>query len=80
MIPCPVLLLPFPAREPDIVPMEIDAMRRGPLTAEEKQRHRDEGLCLYCGLGKHLAANCPNMSERAKRNFKSQAAPSSGKA
>lgn len=34
-------------------PMQVDAQqvgqRRGPLTAEEKQRRRDNKLCLYCG-------------------------------
>lgn len=62
----------------DVVPMEIDAIRRGPLTAEEKQRRREQGLCLYCGQGQHTVANCPNMSERAKRNQKAK--PTSGKA
>ena len=66
------------ASSSDVVPMEIDAIRRGPLSAEEKQRRRNLGLCLYCGQGKHLVPDCPNMSERAKRNR--MAKPSSGKA
>ncbi|KAI0037945.1 hypothetical protein FA95DRAFT_1506271 [Auriscalpium vulgare] len=55
---------------------------RAPLTQEEKDRRRREGLCLYCGLGKHLISNCPNMSERAKKNYaaRAPASSSSGKA
>ncbi len=33
---------------------------RGPLTPEEKQRRRSQGLCLYCGGTGHIASNCPN--------------------
>lgn len=32
---------------------------RKPLTAQEKQHRRDNGLCLYCGNGGHMAAQCP---------------------
>ena len=36
-------------------PAPIDIARvRGPLTSEEKQRWRAEGLCLYCGKEGHL--------------------------
>lgn len=47
-----------------VVPMEVDAIRRGPLSSEEKARRRKEGLCLYCGQGKHLAAECPNKKSK----------------
>lgn len=78
---------PPPPSAPELppgIPMEIDATKtkRLPLTQEERERRRREGLCSYCGLGKHLIANCPNMSDRARKNFaaKSQTAPaSSGK-
>ena len=63
-----------------VVPMEIDAMRRGPLTAEEKDRRRKNGLCFYCGQGKHLARDCPNMSEQKKKALVAKASPASGKA
>jgi len=36
------------------------AIPRGPLSAEERQRRRDNNLFLYCGNGGHLAQNCPN--------------------
>ena len=31
---------------------------RGPLTREEKQRRRTQGLCLYCGKAGHLVKDC----------------------
>lgn len=39
--------------------MEIDAVRTCRLTPQEKQRRRDNGLCLYCGGENHFADNCP---------------------
>ncbi|KAF9342075.1 hypothetical protein BGX26_008441, partial [Mortierella sp. AD094] len=36
-----------PAPEPSS--MDLDSMRLRKITAEEKQRRRNEGLCLYCG-------------------------------
>ena len=63
--------------------MEIDAVKRGPISAEEKARRKKEGLCFYCG-GKHLAKDCPNMSAKAKADFearqKTRSSSSSGKA
>lgn len=61
-----------------VVPMEIDAVRRGPVTAEEKERRRRLGLCFYCGQGKHTIQDCPNMSDKAKK-ARAKAVPS-GKA
>jgi hypothetical protein len=64
-------------------PMQIDAtkMKRCPLTPEERKRRHDLGLCSYCG-GQHNVTKCPNMSERAKKNYaaKRNASSSSGKA
>ena len=34
--------------------------QRGPLSDTERQRRRDQGLCLYCGNPGHQAYNCPN--------------------
>ncbi|KAI0709142.1 hypothetical protein C8Q76DRAFT_799174 [Earliella scabrosa] len=42
------------------VPMEVDAIRCGPLTQEEKDHHRRVGLCLYCGQSGHMISKCPN--------------------
>lgn len=40
-------------------PMDLDAVRVRRLTPEEKQRRRDQGLCLYCGGSNHFAQACP---------------------
>jgi hypothetical protein len=40
-------------------PMEIDAMRVKHITQEEKQRRRENNLCLYCGGSGHYASKCP---------------------
>ena len=45
--------------------MEIDTTRhRGPLSEEEKQRHRANRLGLYCGGPGHMAVNCPHTPRR----------------
>ena len=45
--------------------MEIDTTRRrGPLSEEEKQRHRTNRLCLYYGGPGHIAVNCPHRPRR----------------
>lgn len=38
--------------------MQIDAIRFGPLTIQEKKRHLDEDLCLYCGKLGYKAISC----------------------
>ena len=40
-------------------PMDLSAARRQ-LSPEERQKHIDEGRCLYCGGFYHLARDCPN--------------------
>ncbi|TFK25789.1 hypothetical protein FA15DRAFT_617027, partial [Coprinopsis marcescibilis] len=49
-----------PPASNSVVPMEIDAMHRGPLTNEEKERRRTNKLCLYCSQANHFASACPN--------------------
>jgi len=41
------------------VPMELDAMRIKHITNDEKQRRRDNNLCLYCGGAGHYAGKYP---------------------
>ena len=50
----------------EIEDMQIDAIRFKPLTEQEKNRRRQEGLCLYCGESKHTAQHCP----KKRRNHK----------
>lgn len=47
--------------------MDIDAAHgpHKPLTAEEKNRRRVEGLCNYCAGKGHIAVNCPSKQQRA---------------
>ncbi len=58
-----------------VVPMEVDAVRHGKLTPQERKRRFDNDLCLYCGEGSHRLAQCP-----ARIAKDSKAAPSKGKA
>jgi hypothetical protein len=53
-------------------PMQLDGIgtgRKGPLTADERQRRIQNGLCFYCG-GKHLRANCKLAAEKDKAGGK----------
>jgi hypothetical protein len=53
-------------------PMQIDltiSKPRGPLTHAERNLRRTQNLCLYCGGSGHKIAQCPNMSEEAKKNY-----------
>ena len=40
-------------------PMEVDAIKTKHISAEEKQRRRENNLCLYCGGKDHYNADCP---------------------
>ena len=53
--------------------MEVDAIKHGPISAEEKERRRRENLCFYCGKGKHSVNECPNMSEKARKRSQNRA-------
>ncbi|KAF5378882.1 hypothetical protein D9615_006981 [Tricholomella constricta] len=64
----------------DIVPMEVDSMRRGKVMPTERQHRRANNLCYYCGQGTHSVNNCPNMSEHAKRDMRARQAKSTPKA
>lgn len=68
-----------PSGSNDTVPMDVDAMRRGPLMKEEKDHRKRLDLCLYCGQAGHRIAQCPN-GAKAKPSTKKAAPASSGKA
>ncbi len=42
--------------EPGNEPMQIDTNR---LSSAERQRRLTQGLCLYCGAGRHIISSCP---------------------
>ncbi|KAF9176428.1 Retrotransposon-derived protein peg10 [Haplosporangium sp. Z 767] len=52
------------ASAPSSSSMDLDTMKTKHITAEEKQRRRDKGLCLYCGGDDHFAASCPAKKAR----------------
>ncbi|KAH9258758.1 hypothetical protein BASA81_002821 [Batrachochytrium salamandrivorans] len=39
--------------------MDIDFVRRGPLSSLERENRMKQGLCLVCGEAGHRKANCP---------------------
>lgn len=48
----------------------------GRLTPEERQRRRDHNLCMFCGLGGHIAADCRKAAS-AKGRAAATSAPNS---
>ena len=42
-----------------------------PLTPEEKERRRNENLCLYCGSSEHQVLNCPLKNKTTNTNNQS---------
>ncbi|KAI3638151.1 hypothetical protein MIR68_003762 [Amoeboaphelidium protococcarum] len=46
--------------------MEIDQVKRGPLSAEERQRRLTERLCLYCGGAGHIKSDCSVLKNRTQ--------------
>ena len=43
----------------------------GPITAEEKELRRANGLCLYCGGAGHVIGDCPKrkVAEAKREQF-----------
>lgn len=70
--PPPYPTTPHPATIPQTTPpshaMEIDGTRvlRRPLTPQERQRRRDNNLCLYCGEAGHIAFDCPKRPQNRR--------------
>lgn len=61
--------------KPDAQPKKVNPQitTAGKLTEEEKQRRRDQNLCMYCGSDQHLRQQCP----LAPNNQQGRAPPSS---
>lgn len=61
-----------PSNHSTPAPMEIDAASpRKRLTTQEKQRRKDQNLCLYCGKAGHYSPNCPAKTVKSEYNGKS---------
>lgn len=52
---------------PVSTPMEVDAIRDGPLTPAERQHRRDQNLCMYCGGPGHQADACTKLPDSRRR-------------
>ncbi len=51
-----------------VQPMDMDITKKfKPLTNEEKERRRNNNLCLYCGNPGHVATVCPNKTKKFRR-------------
>jgi Ty3 transposon capsid-like protein/Zinc knuckle len=48
-----------PTRSTGVIPMEIDAIRRGALTDQERDHLRKTGGCFFCREPGHMARSCP---------------------
>jgi len=51
----------------------------GKLTADERKRHLDNNLCMFCGGPRHFADNCPKKTKKAKAHAAATDATESGK-
>jgi len=49
-----------PTTDPNAMDLSAAGFRRGQLTAEERQRRRDNNLCMYCGKPGHWTPRCPS--------------------
>ena len=60
-----VPVAPAPNLQPNVEePMQLGGARSR-LSAPEKERRRQEGLCLYCGQEGHFARSCPAKQPRS---------------
>jgi Retrotransposon gag protein len=46
-------------------PKKHASFQRGPLSEEEKQRRRDNNLCVYCADPYHKTSDCPRIAKKA---------------
>jgi hypothetical protein len=70
---------PTPKKDP--FAMEIDAIRRGPLSKHERDNRFRLGLCLYCGSPDHRLSNCTKKQSKSLNSImvRGPEAQSSGK-
>lgn len=63
----------WPSSTPVEDRMQLDTIKRGPLSPQEKDYRQRNNLCMYCGKPGHSAINCPlnrNKSFQPKPNSK----------
>ena len=58
-------------------PLDLKLRKDGKLTPEERQRRREKGLCMFCGLKGHLAKDCKKAAASASAKGRSAQAGSS---
>jgi hypothetical protein len=63
----PPVFQPRPATANLPVPMDLDNIRRGPLTPQEREHRMRLGLCLYCGDKGHLRVDCKQANRRHRQ-------------
>ncbi|KAF9943554.1 hypothetical protein BGZ72_003800, partial [Mortierella alpina] len=59
----------MPAPAPSMA-MDLSQAQHRPVSAEEKQRRRDNDLCSYCGLEGHWVKECPTKPAGSKPSNK----------
>lgn len=57
--PLPATGYPSSTSAPGPVPMEVDAIRRGPLTDAERDHRKVHNLCIVCASPDHWRKDCP---------------------
>ncbi|KAH9263627.1 hypothetical protein BASA83_012973 [Batrachochytrium salamandrivorans] len=50
--------------------MDIDFVRRGPLSSMERENRMKQGLCLVCGEAGHRKANCPKSGSSSNQTLR----------
>ena len=45
--------------------LSVKLGKDGKLTPQERQRHLDKNLCLFCGASGHMAKDCPKSTSAA---------------
>lgn len=66
----PAPKMEFPPTEPTA--MDVDAVRRAPLTQAEKDRRFHQDLCLYCGHDDHFVSKCPFIPKNSSKGPRRQ--------
>ena len=54
-------LSPTPKKQPNTLQVDLSSKlaSNGKLTSNERKKHLENNLCLYCGAGDHKLDSCP---------------------